>query len=68
VQITYSGDCSAPYSRQDRTGLVGKVLGPNAAGRWFLITDAAYDVETDTTHATAEPILDPEVALRRSLA
>lgn len=64
--MKFSGDRSGPYSKQAGTGLVGKVIGPNLQGQWFLVTDASYDAETDTTFTTVEPILDPVTQLQRN--
>lgn len=66
-KMHYRGDQTADFSRDTRTGLVGRVLGPNAKGQWFVIVSASYDPDSDTTYADAEAILSPEAHLRRMI-
>lgn len=63
-QFKYAGDRSADYHHDTGTGLVGKVMGPNLEGQYFVVTSAEYDAESDQTIAHAELLLDP----RRRLA
>lgn len=58
--VKYSGDRSAVYDQATGAGLVGKVIGPNARRQWFVVTEANYDAETDTTYVTAELLRRPE--------
>lgn len=64
--MRFRGDRSAEYLQTSRTGMKGKVVGPNLAGQYFLITEAHYDEASDSTYLTAEPILDPAVQLART--
>jgi hypothetical protein len=63
--VKYLGDRTGHYDHGRGTGLVGKVVGPNVNGQWFVVVGASYDDETDTTHVEVEPILDPATMLDR---
>lgn len=65
-QIRYRGDRTGGYVHAVGTGLVGKVVGPTHAGAWFVITEASYDADTDTTFATAEQLRRPEDVLNEA--
>lgn len=65
--LKYSGDQTQSYDHGDGTGLVGKVVGPNHKGEWFVITSARYDEPTDTTYADAEPLPSPDYFLNKHL-
>lgn len=56
--LKYPRDCS---------GDVGKVVGPSANGRWYVITAARYDEGTDTTYVNAEQIKSPQEAFEAHL-
>ena len=60
--ITYRGDRSAAYDPETGTGLVGKVLGSNAAG-WFVASAATYNPETNTTTVVCEALQRPDQRL-----
>lgn len=60
ITVSYSGEHTSTYDHETGLGLVGKVLGPNRRQEWFVITEAHYDTETDTTHATAELLGRPK--------
>lgn len=64
--MKYRGDRSGDYRHEAGTGVVGKVVGPGYGGQWFVITEATYDPETDTTYAAAHQIRRPEAALEES--
>jgi len=63
MPLHYRGDRSAVYDPQRRTGLIGKVMGPDVDGQYLVCTDAAYDPETDVTTAEVQMVLHPEARL-----
>lgn len=63
----YGGDVTQPYDPATGTGLIGKTVGPNHAGQWFVIVAASYDEATDTTHADAELLPSPDWLLNKHL-
>lgn len=62
-EIKYRGDRTEPYTHAAGTGLIGKVLGPNHNGQYFVVTEANYDAEADVTFATAMLLRRPEDVL-----
>lgn len=61
--VSYKGDRTAPYTHKSGSGLLGKVIGPNRAGRWFIVTDATYDETLDRTLATLAELKAPGARL-----
>lgn len=67
AHLIYQGDQSSSYDHGTGTGLVGKVMGPDARGIYMVVTDAVYDAETDTTVATFRRMPHPEDVLAMNL-
>ena len=65
VAFRYQGDVSGPYDHARKTGMVGKVFGPDASGVYRIVTEATYDSDLDATIVTSAILLDPAAALAR---
>lgn len=63
--MKFRGDQSAEYSKRTGSGTIGKVVGPNMLGQYFVIMEATYDAETDTTYVETQLLPDPRQALER---
>lgn len=63
--MKFRGDRVADFDKDTGNGLVGKVVGPNVNGQYFVITQASYDAESDTTFAEAQALPDPRQVLER---
>lgn len=59
MALKYRGDHRGQYDHAAKTGLVGKVIGPDAGGAYRVITGAEYDAEHDVTLATTELLVHP---------
>lgn len=60
-RLNYRGDHTETYDHASGTGLIGKVVGPNADGQWYVVLDAEYDPLTDRTTAELQAIVSPDV-------
>lgn len=60
MALKYRGDQTGTYDHRTRTGLVGKVIGPDAGGAYRVISAAAYDAENDVTLAETSVLVHPE--------
>lgn len=65
MPMHYAGNRAQPYDHARGTGLVGKVMGPDADGEYLHCTDATYDPETDTTTAEFAMLIHPERAMAK---
>jgi hypothetical protein len=65
VALKYRGDRTGSYDRGRGTGLVGKVVGPDARGHFRVITGAIYDEASDITTCDSEALVDPAAVLAK---
>ena len=68
MRMKYRGDRSSGYLHAAGTGLVGKVMGPNVQGDYFVVTEARYDAAQDITFATVERLRRPEALLDEAVS
>lgn len=57
--LKYRGDHTGQYDHASRTGLLGKVIGPDAGGSYRVISATSYDAENDVTLAETTVIVHP---------
>lgn len=65
MPMHYPGDRAQSYDHTTKTGLIGKVMGPDLDGAFMQCTDAVYDPEASTTTAEFQMLVHPERALER---
>lgn len=68
MSLKYRGDQTGDFDPKSETGLVGKVVGPTANGRWLVVTGAEYDADKDVTHAETALLQDPNSLFERMVA